>query len=128
MQTKGQVPLHRFAFDSPNFVSGLEIVSRDIRAGQEESELDLCYRARITLDELRLILKSHSIAEVEVAIAERDARQSQIGQEADLDKPKATGLIGWWEKRELEEIGREEEREVDLRRIEGMKKRGTEAE
>lgn len=125
MQTKGQVPLHRFAFDSPNFVSGLEIVSRDIRAGQEESELDLCYRARITLDELRLILRSYSIAEVEVAIAERDAREAQTGQEAHPDK---TQHIGWWEEWQLREIGREELRRADMQKIADMTNGGKETE
>lgn len=125
MQTKGKVPLHRFAFDSPNFVSGLKIVSREIRAGQEESELDLCYRARITLDELRLILRSYSIAEVEAAIAERDARRSQANQEVHPDK---TQPIGWWAEWQQAMDRWEEARAENLRGIERMKKRGPETE
>lgn len=84
-----------------NFVPGSS--AYEIYIGRVDNEIDdggakfrkkLAALARITEGELHDLLKSYSTAEIEAAIAERDAQESQSGQ-ADPDKPKEPQTFGW---------------------------------
>lgn len=108
--------LFNFEPDSSPYEMYIEEVDREIDDHGAKFRKKLAVLAGITEGELRNLLKSYTTAEIEAAIAERDAREAQTGQ-AGPDKPEEPSNFGGWSyEREQAEDRREAEREADLRR------------